>query len=280
MTTYYNYNGKLFEVADPAIPVSDHSYRYGDGLFETMKLIKGKIPLFDLHIERLFYSMQVLGFRAPALFSAKNIEEEITGLAQKNNCLTRARIRLTVSRGKGGVNDCDDKLQYTIECIALDENSSHLNENGFTIDIFPDAIKSCDKFSNLKSASYLPYIMAARFAKDNKLNDALVLNQHNRICEATIANIFWTKNETIYTPPLSEGCVAGVMRKYLLEKITAIGLLVKEKELTIEELENTDEVFLSNAVYGMRWVRQFRNKSYNNRLCNSIFKSILFPLFK
>jgi branched-chain amino acid aminotransferase len=280
MTTYYNYNGKLFEVSDPAIPVSDHSYRYGDGLFETMKLIKGKIPLFDFHIERLFYSMQVLGFRVPVLFSKKNIEEEITRLAEKNNCSTRARVRLTVSRGNGGVNDCDDKLQYTIECIALDENSDRLNENGFTIDIFPDAIKSCDRFSNLKSASYLHYIMAARFAKDNKLNDALVLNQHNRICEATIANIFWIKNETIHTPPLSEGCVAGVMRKYLLEKTTAIGLLVKEKELTIEELENADEVFLSNAVYGMRWVRQFRNKSYNNRLCSSIFKSILFPLFK
>jgi branched-chain amino acid aminotransferase len=280
MKTYYNHNGKLFEVADPSVLISDHSYRYGDGLFETMKLIKGKVPLLDLHIERLFYSMQVLGFRVPVLFSKKNIEEEIIKVAEKNNCLLLGRVRLTVSRGNGGVNDCDDKLQYTIECRAAEESINHLNENGFFIDAFPDAIKSCDKFSNLKSASYMHYIMGAKYAKENKLNDALILNQHGRICEATIANIFWIKDDRIHTPPLSEGCVAGVMRKYLLEKIPAINRKTSETELTIDELQNAEEVFLTNAVYGMRWVRGFRDKQYQNIQCIKLFQSVLSPLWK
>ena len=279
MKNYLNHNGKLIEVSEPALPVSNHSYRYGDGLFETMKMIEGEIPLFELHIERLFYSMQSLGFRAPVLFSKDKIQKEITGLAKKNNCLSLARVRLVVSRGNGGLNDCDDVLQYTIECMPPGDSVNQLNENGYLIDVFPDAIKSCDKFSNLKSTSYLSYVMAAQFAKTNRLNDALVLNQHGRISEASIANIFWIKNGNIYTPPLSEGCIAGVMRKWLIGNIAQIGVKIGETPLTIEELQNANEVFLSNAVYGLRWVKQFRSATYQNIVSGKIFHSLVAPLF-
>jgi len=163
--TYYINNGKFFEVSDPSLSVSNHSYRYGDGLFETMKMVNGKINLLKFHFERLFYSMQVPGFRVPVLFSEKKITDEIYQLAEKNNCTQLARVRLAVSRGEGSLNDCDDKLQYTIECVPAEENVNRLNENGFIIDIYPDAVKSWDKFSKLKSTSYLHYVMAARFAK-------------------------------------------------------------------------------------------------------------------
>jgi len=277
---YFNYNGKLFEVLHPALSVSNHSYRYGDGLFETMKIVNGKINLIEFHFERLFYSMQVLGFRVPVLFSEKKIADEIYQLAEKNSCTQLARVRLVVSRGEGGLNDCDDKLQYTIECFAADENVNRLNENGFIIDIYPDAIKSCDKFSNLKSTSYLPYVMAARFAKENKLNDALVLNQYGRICEASIANIFWIKDRVVYTPLLGEGCVAGTMRKYLLKNIPFIDIVVSEVNCSIEDLMNADEVFLTNAVYGMRWVKQFRDKNYFNKTANEVYQALIVSLNK
>ena len=278
MKNYFNHNGKLFEVSDPALSITNHSYRYGDGLFETMKMVNGKIELIKFHFERLFYSMQVLGFRVPVLFSETEIINQVNQLAEKNHYSKLARIRLSVSRGDGGLNDCDDKLQYTIECFAADENINRLNENGFTIDTFPDAVKSCDKFSNLKSSSYLHYVMAARYAKENKLNDALILNQHNRICEASIANLFWIKNEIIYTPPLSEGCVMGTMRKHLLNQLPAIGFTVKENICTIEDLQNADELFLTNAIYGMRWVKQFRDKSYTNNIGRRIYESVIAPL--
>jgi branched-chain amino acid aminotransferase len=280
MKNYFNHNGKLFEVSDPALSVSNHSYRYGDGLFETMKMVNGKINLLKFHFERLFYSMQVPGFRVPVLFTEKKLADEIYQLAEKNNCTQLARVRLVVSRGDGGINDGDDRLQYTIECFAADENVNRLNENGFIIDVYLDAVKSCDKFSNLKSTSYLPYVMAARFAKENKLNDALVMNQHGRICEASVANIFWIKDKVVYTPPLSEGCVAGTMRKYLLNNIPFIDNIVSEINCSIEDLMNADEVFLTNAVYGMRWVKQFRNKQYAYNLNSSIYQLLISPLNK
>lgn len=280
MKSYYNHNGKLFEASESAISITNHSYRYGDGLFETMKLVNGNIPLADYHFERLFEGMKLLDFKIPVLFTKEKLLAEIKQLVEKNNCSNLARARLLVSRGNGGVNDCDDHLQYTIECTAADENINRLNENGFIIDIFPDAIKSCDKFSNLKSSNYLSYVMAAKYARDNKLNDALILNQHNRICEASIANIFWIKNEKIYTPPLSEGCAAGVMRKFLLNKIKNSAAQIEEKIVTEEILLNADELFLSNAVYGMRWIHQFKAKSYENKECLKIFQSIISPLYK
>lgn len=280
MKNYFNHNGKLFEVSNPALSITNHSYRYGDGLFETMKMVNGKIELIKFHFERLFYSMQVLGFRVPVLFSEKEIIKQINLLAEKNNCSKLARIRLAVSRGEGGLNDCDDKLQYTIECFAADGNINRLNENGFIIDVFPGAVKSCDKFSNLKSSSYLHYVMAARFAKENKLNDALLLNQHSRICEASIANLFWIKDKIVFTPELKEGCVAGTMRKYILKNISSAGIEVSETTCHIKDLTGADEVFLTNAIYGMRWVKQFRDKHYSNHICNNMYQSLIAPLNK
>jgi branched-chain amino acid aminotransferase len=279
MKTYYNHNGKLSEVSVPALDIFNHSYRYGDGLFETIIMINGKISLADYHFERLFSGMQLLGFNVPKLFTAERMMKEITELSQKNNCTKLARVRLAVSRGNGGANDCDDKLQYTIECFVIDESINKFNENGFVIDIFPDGVKSCDKFSNLKSANYLCYIMAARFARENKLNDALVSNQYGRIAEASIANIFWLKDEVIYTPPLSEGCVAGVMRRHLLEKLPAAGYKILEKPCSIADIENADEIFLTNAVKGIRWVRQFRDKIYSNNLSQKIYKEFIQTIF-
>jgi branched-subunit amino acid aminotransferase/4-amino-4-deoxychorismate lyase len=235
-----------------------------------MRLIAGNILLKDYHFERLFLGLEVLKFNTPALFTKQKIEKEIRELSKKNECERSARIRLSVSRGNGGLYECDNKFSYLIECWPLEQKA--LNENGLVIDIFPDARKSIDVFSNLKSANYLPYVMAAIWAKENKLNDALILNQHDRICDSTIANIFWVKDNNIFTPPLNEGCVAGVMRKKILELGSGNSdYLVQESVLTQEILLQADEVFLTNAIAGIRWVKECRNKVYKNTMSGKIF---------
>jgi branched-chain amino acid aminotransferase len=117
--------------------------------------------------------------------------------------------------------------------------------------------------------------MAAIYAKENKLNDCLVLNVHDRVCDASIANIFWIKNDMVYTPPLSEGCVAGVIRKCLMEGLQGTRLKVQERVCEINDLENADEVFLTNAIQGIRWVKQFRIKGYTNRMVKEIYSLLL-----
>ena len=265
-------NGNIVEKNKAGLFLDDHSYRYGDGLFETMKIVKGNILLEDHHLERLFSGLETLKFKIPAFFTKEKIGGQVKEVCKKNNCEELAKVRLSVSRGSGGLYDCDDQISYLIESSPLEQNYNAFKENGLTIDIFPDARKSIDKFSNLKSANYLPYVMAAIWAKENKLDDALILNQHERICDASIANIFWVKDEIIFTPSLSEGCVAGVMRKKILESPTPnSGYPVQESVLTENILLQADEVFLTNATTGIRWVKECRAKIYKNTICTKLF---------
>ena len=263
-------NGNLVERDKMYLSPDNHSYRYGDGLFETMKVINEDLLFGEYHFERLFSGCRSLKFSLPSHFTEQKVVSEIKELINENNCKESARIRLSVSRGNGGLYDCDNKFTYLIECWPLETHNSEINNKGLVIDVFPDARKSIDVFSNLKSANYLPYVMAAIWAKENKLDDALVLNQHNRICDATSANVFWVKDGKIYTPSLGEGCVAGVMRRLILGS----KMDIHESILTENVLLNADEVFLTNVIRGVRWVKQYHDKIYANTITNRVFAEL------
>jgi len=258
---------------------ANRGYRYGDGLFETMKMINGKVILANYHFERLFNGIKLLQFGIPSLFKVANLQKEILAVCKKNKCEGLARIRLSVFRGDGGLYDETKNLHYLIESWPADKTVNQLNKNGLTIDIFPDLQKTCDVFSNLKSANFLPYVMAAQYAKAHQLNDSIVSNVKGKIADATIANVFLVKKDLIITPALTEGCVNGVMRRYLVEKLKGSHFDMREGVVTKNDLETFDEVFLTNALYGIKWVGQFRNKKYEHTTTLKIYEEFLAPLY-
>jgi len=268
-------NGKILRAEDPVLLASNRGYRYGDALFETMKVASKNILLEAYHFERLFAGLRLLQFEVPKLLTREKLCKEVLLLAEKNNCGDLARIRLSVFRGNGGVYDEERTPQYLIECWPLNESLNRLNENGLVIDVFPAARKSCDSFSHLKSANYLPYTMAAIYAKANKLNDCLVLNTDGNIADGTIANIFLIKEGVVITPGPDQGCVNGVMRRHLLEKMKDAGYSIQENPVSVSTLEEADEVFLTNAISGIRWVKQFREKVYSNNLTVEIYNRFI-----
>lgn len=268
-------NGKILPADKPALMIDNKSYRYGDGLFETIKVIRKKMLLETYHFERFFSGLTTLRFQLPHLFAAQKLKENILLLCEKNNCDSLARVRLSAFRGNGGIYDGPADLQYTIESWPVDESVNRWNEKGLIIDVYPEAKKSCDKFSAIKSANYLPYIMASQHAKDNKWDDCLVVNMYDRIADGTIANIFLIKDQKIITPPLSEGCVNGVMRRYLIEQQE-----VEETVLTVEDILSADELFFTNAIYGIRWIEQFREKKYTNLNTRAIYNQIIQAIFR
>ncbi len=272
---YINFNGRTVEAGKPVLLADNRGFRYGDGLFETMKVVKGSIALEDYHFERLFTGISVLQFEIPAHFTVDKLREAILTLCRKNECEKMARIRLSVFRGNGGLYDEDMIMQYLIGCWPLNESVNRLNENGLVIDIYPDSHKSCDIFSNLKSANFLPYSMAAQYAKHNKLNDCLVLNTSGTIADSTIANVFVIKDGIITTPSLTEGCVNGVMRRYLIEQLKAMNYVVQVGVLTFSQLETANEVFLTNAINGIRWVGHFGKIKYTNSMTVEIYNRII-----
>jgi branched-chain amino acid aminotransferase len=224
----------------------------------------------------LFSSLALLQFDVPSYFTPTYLQAQVLALVRKNNHEKLARIRLTVYRGDGGLYDPQNLLpNYLIQTWELNPANNKLNENGLIIGIFEDAKKSQDKYSSIKSNNYLGYAMAAIWVKQQRLNDAILLNNHNRIADATIANVFIVKNGLVKTPTLGEGGINGVMRRHLLHTLPTIGIDIEETTLTIGNLLEADELFLTNSIYGIRWVKEFRGKRYGNAMAARIFKEII-----
>lgn len=272
---YFNFNGKIFEEHTAVIGPSNRGLRYGDGLFETIKYKNNELILADEHFARLWKGMQLLKFEIPKLFTAEKIHAQIFQLLKKNE-QSAARIRLSVIRGDSGLYDAKNHTPlYIIQSWSIETDQSTLNENGLQLCIYDEAKKMADDFSHIKHNNYLPYFMGALFAKEKQCNDAIVLNNHNRICDSTIANIFILKEDIIYTPSLSEGCVAGVMRKSIIQSLPNAGYTVKETEITKDFLLEADEVFLSNSIFNIRWVAAIEGKKYSNNITRKIFDTLL-----
>lgn len=276
---YLNYNGKTYSGVTLLISANNRSFRYGDGCFETMKMLNGNIILSKYHFERLFASLELLQFEKPAYFTAAYLIDQIAVLAKKNNHAKLARIRLNIFRGNGGLYDPENHFpNCIIQTWELNPANNNLNENGFVVDIFKDARKACDNYSHVKSNNYLSYVMAALWTKKNHLNDAILLNSYNRIADATIANVFMIKDGIIKTPALTEGCISGVMRRYLLKSFRDNNMPVEETKIEADELLQASEVFLTNGTYGIRWVKSCGNSNYTNQLVAVLHRKFVTPL--
>ena len=270
------YNGKISKTGKMLISPDNRSFKYGDGFFETLKMVDGKLLLADYHFERLFESLDILQFSKPVYFSPDYLKEQITVLAKKNVHSRMARIRITIFRGEGGLYEVSNHFpHYLIQSWELNPANNKLNENGLVLGMFSEARKVCDSFSPIKSNNYLPYVMAALWAKREKLNDAILLNPYNRVSDATIANVFIVKDGQIRTPALSEGCVNGVMRRHLLSSLRRENMPVSEDQLSIEEIMEASEIFLTNAIYGIRWVKGLGNSGYTNQLATYLHKNFV-----
>lgn len=274
------FNGVLMDAEKPVITADNRSFRYGDGCFETMKAVNGKIIHANEHFERFFASLELLQFDKPNYLTAAYLTEHITKLLLQNGHTKCARIRLTLFRGNGGLYDAENHFpNYLIQTWNLNTSNNQLNENGLVIDIYKEARKVCDHFPHLKSNNYLSYAIAALWAKKNHLNDALLLNPYDKITDATIANIFIVQNGIIKTPAVSEGCVNGIMKNYLLQCLRKENMPVEETSLNIDDVLQAQEVFLTNSIYGIKWVKQCGNSNYTLQTAAVLHKKMIEPLW-
>lgn len=264
------YNGKILPANEPVLNAQNSSFKYGDGVFETIKVYKENILLSTLHFERLFVSMQLLKIACNADMETE-VSNNIIRLCKKNNCAELGRVRLAVFRNE------DNTAGYLIEALSLSPETGKWNVKGFAIDVYPYAKKTIDAFSNLKSANFLAYVMAGLHAKEKGLDDCVLLNTENAICDSSKANIFLIKDKELYTPALHQGCISGVMRRFLLDEFKKQHYPIHEQQIGEQQLHDADEVFLTNAIYGIRWVRMFRNKVYKNNVAHDIHQELIVP---
>jgi branched-chain amino acid aminotransferase len=278
---YLLLDGKKKTTGTPLIEVDNRTFRYGDGCFETLKVLAGRIPLFSFHVDRLFSTLEQLDMAIPPHLSPERLEEQIIDLATANGNASNARIRLTFFRGSGGLYDSDTSFpHWLIQSWSGPIWTGKINLNGVDLGIYPDARKSCDRFSNLKAAQFLAYSMAARWAKKNQCNDAVVLNAHGRVADTTISNLFALVEGSWRTPPLAEGPISGIMRRHVLAEMNKGGIPVEEVPLSVEDLAAAQEIFLTNVMSGIRWVKRMGNNQYTHDASNHLYQQIIVPLWK
>jgi branched-chain amino acid aminotransferase len=257
-----NYNGSLFPDNEPLLNATNRSFRYGDGLFETMRAVNGKVPLFNYHFDRLIRGMKALKINTPSYFTVHYLRNEVLKTLDKT---PSARIRLAVWRESGGAYTPNNfNPDFLIEATNLPDKTFTMNELGLTIGIYPHFRLHQTPISAFKTANALPYILAGIFARENSFDDVLLLNTEGVLCEAISSNLFILKDKKLLTPPLSTGCVGGVMRLFIMELAKKKGIELEEKNLSINDVELADELFLTNALQGIRWVEKFNNTEFNN----------------
>ena len=272
---YFFFNGKTYKEEYPILSANNRGLRYGDGLFETIKSIKARVQFIDEHFARLWKGLQVLQFNIPKHFTPDYLQDAIITLLKKNGHDKMARIRLTVFRGNGGLYDeINHKPNVLIQTWALPDDTGEWNSNGLVLGVYTDVKKSCDILSNLKHNNFLPYSLAAIYAKKEKWNDAVLQNTEGGLCDTTIANIFLIKNEVIYTPALQQGCIAGIIRKNMINQLAATNYKLVEGRVSADDLLEADEVFLTNSIYNLRWVQSFAGKKYTNLQTQKIYRAV------
>ncbi|MBK9335681.1 MAG: aminotransferase class IV [Lewinellaceae bacterium] len=265
-----NLNGQLLDQLPEALALAQRAVFYGDALFETMRVSEGRIPLLERHLVRLFAGLTALGFAVPPDWSAGFFQKEIRCTAPPN-----ARVRLTVWRSPGGrYAPADNTPQFLITAEPLDSPYPNWLEPGLELGLCTTVRLPVDAFSNLKTLNAARYVAAAREARDKGWNDAVLLNAHDRVCEATSSNVFWWEGDRLCTVLLLEGCVAGVFRAAVLETACSAGIPVAEKTACPEVLHAANEIFLTNAARGIMPVRIFAGRNYSSSRTRHLFDLI------
>ena len=271
MNSLINFNGSLIDPQTPVATVFNRSLRYGDGLFETMYWDGKGIRNLDFHLDRLFQGLLILQFDLSGGFTRNFVKDEIIRLCESNSPSADARIRLNVFREDGPLLlPVQNKPVFIIETGKLPEQ----NTMPLRLTIFKAEKKSTGILSNLKTNNYLLNLLSIQNAKGNGYDDAIILNNRGNICEASSSNLFMVQKGILFTPALSQGCVAGTKRRELIQILPTLGFQIEETIITKDMVFEMEEVFLTNAIRGIRPVISIDNTYYSRDQTSMIIRSL------
>jgi branched-subunit amino acid aminotransferase/4-amino-4-deoxychorismate lyase len=271
---YICVNGEFRRAEEPFLLLNNRVFRYGDSLCENIHVSSTSAQFLDYHFSRLLSGMNLLFMEIPSNFTLANLSTLITLLLNKNRLHGGGIVRMTVYRNTGGaMTPEDNQVSFILESHSLPYEMYVLNEKGLVIDLCHDYTINTSSLSGIKSTASLPYIMASLYCKRNNLDDAVLLNESERIAGTCHSNIFLVRGSSLFTPGLDQGCIPGVMRKVILKLSVDAGFRVNDQSsLTPAVLEDADEIFLTNAGEGIRWVGAYRQRRYYKRTSRNLIR--------
>ena len=271
MILYVNNNGTILPNDAPTIHPGNRGHLYGDGLFESIRIMAGRPINIENHITRMIQGASVLKMKTPTFFTAAFFEEKIIELIEKSKIEEGGRCRLSLDRKTGGayLPDSNDATFY-IEVYPYKVNHFELNAKGLDVDIYRDIKLHKNFLSNFKTKTGIPYVMASISANEQGLDDLFLTNDKGNILESGSCNVFIVSNGVLYTPGLDEGCIAGTMRMQIINLALQNNIKVYECSILPQNLLSADEVFFTNAIRGINWVGGYRTKRYQNNMSRKL----------
>ena len=267
-----NFNGTLESPENFTFTINNRAFKYGDGIFETVKVLNNNVVFWEDHYFRLMSSMRMLRMKIPMSFTLEFLEAEILKTIKSQEASSSFRVRLSVYRQDGGLyTPTTNNIDYLIEVSPLNIQE----KTTYTVDLFKDFYNYSGLLSTVKTNNRMLNTLASVFASENDLDNAILLNEKKGVVEATNGNIFIVKGNTIKTPALTEGCIKGITRGKIIEIITKnVDFEVEETSISPFEIQKADEVFITNAITGIQIVTNYRKKVFSrvvgDKLSNSL----------
>jgi len=266
-----NFNGNFIPKAEFKIDFNNRAFSYGDSIFDTSKFAHGEIQFLEDHYFRLMASMRMLRMEIPLSFTQDFFKDEILKTISNCGFKETARIKFTIFRNSGGYyTPKTNKISYLIEVNELVK----IVKNSYIVDLFKDYHVNTDLLSTLKTNNRIINVLSSIYANENELDNCLLINQNKHVVEANNANVFLIFGNKIVTPPVSDGCIKGVLRKKVIESIQQTGeFILEEKSISPFDLQKADSLFLTNSIIGIQAVTNYRKKEYNSYLVDMVKES-------
>lgn len=258
-----NFNGILQDTSITTID-NNRGFLYGDAIFETVKIVDNKVLFAEDHYFRLMASMRICRMEIPMNFTLEFFEEQILSLTNALSISESAKARMTVFRNSEGLylpktND----IEFLITAEKLDSKEYTVSNSYYEVELYKDFHVSKHLLSTLKTTNKMINVTGSIFAKENDYHNCVLLNDEKNVVEALNGNIFMKMGDVIVTPPISDGCLNGIMRKQLITLINKMeGLQCVEKSISPFDLQKSDELFISNVIKGIQPITKYRKKEF------------------
>ncbi|WP_037314142.1 aminotransferase class IV [Salegentibacter sp. Hel_I_6] len=272
-----NLNGNLIEDNQASLSITNRGFAYGDAVFETIRVISGKVMFWEDHYFRLMASMRIMRMEIPSNFSPEFLEEEILDLVKENGLdTTAARVKFSAYREEGGYyRPTTREIGFIITTEELADAFYLLNEEHYEVELFKDHYITSGLFSTIKSNNRAINVLGSIFASENGYENCFLINEKKNVVEALNGNLFLVKGDKIKTPPLTDGALNGITRKKLLEIIKTLpDLNLEETSISPFELQKADELFITNVITGIQPVTKYRKKSFDNKVAKDLLSKL------
>ena len=272
-----NFNGTLQDNSSNLLSIDNRGYAYGDALFETIKVLNGKILFWEDHYFRLMASMRILRMEIPMNFTMEFLQDEIIKTLEANNETGNSvRVKLLVNRVVGGKYlPFSNNIDYVITTEVLPTDLYQITDSSYIIDLYKDFFIAPGLLSTLKTNNKITNVLGSIYAKENGFDNCLLLNTNKNIVEALNGNIFVVKDNVIKTPPLEDGCLKGIMRKQVIELLKANDEFeFVEDSVSPFELQKADELFITNVIVGILPITNYRKKEFSSEVSKSLLQKL------